>query len=484
VQIADPTAVPAGPRRMSNAKIAGASAVVAAAVFAAYWRLNTATIAVDEPIYTHAAWDYVHGRFVLNRDSPPMAKYLFGLGQLLFGRGIFGARVVAATFGIAVALFMFLLARAIVGRSARGFWIGILAAATWIALPRTFGFGVGAQKLHLDRFAMIDGVMVAFAMAALYTGWLWLQSRRWQTAVLTGVLLGLGTAVKAPVAILIPTIVVFALVRDRSKSTRVQALLLAASGAIAFLATYAPFGSKTFAAFRYMLHFQSDARSEGHITYVAGHVYHHAPIWALWWFQWVDNGPWVSCALLVGCAAALVLVHDTGVWYVFVAILATSALLASTSLALPHYAYAFLPEVLLLACIGFGALLRGNAILRSVGAVALGVICIAGAGGLWRIARTHPTDYARLPAIVTRSATPLVVVADAADGMIEHYVRGAVVLSDFPGRDVPVAALVLDPAATIRHGGKSFLADQARARGMHEVRVDFLEVWLPATSSP
>jgi 4-amino-4-deoxy-L-arabinose transferase-like glycosyltransferase len=455
----------------SRARIAALVVVLCGLAWSSLWRHAVPTVATDEPTYVKAGWQYVHGTFGLNLEHPPLAKYLFGIAQLIFGQGVPSARIAAGLCSMLTGVFIMLLARGIAG-----FWAGIVAAAMWIALPLPSGFMSGALTFRLDRFAMLDGVMLTFATAALYVGWLWLRSGRWVFAVAAGGVLGLAAAAKLPALAMLPVIVVAGLVSLRSWRALWQGIALSGTAAVAFAATYLPFGRSAPHALRYMWQFQSEHDQDGHAIYIFGHVYTHAPWWTIVGYQWVANGPVVNIALLLACLAAVVLRRDKGVAYLVAAGLVTVVGFMLSAVVLPHYVYAYEPALLTLAAVGIAELWRRR--ITAVVSVALAA-ALAVPGAIWigHLATLKPTDYAELPRLLRGSDHPVIVLMGAGSTLLHHFPAARVVYA-YPQDATPVAAVVLDPAYTVRFGDAN-LADAARRHGMRQTTAGRLRVWLP-----
>lgn len=176
------------------------------AVFQNFYKLGTAPIVADEPTYMRAAWRYVHGQVLApvpltggrpaltpdNFEHPPLAKYLFGLSQLIDGNSssLTAARAISAlaTVLAAVAVAVW------IGRAA-GRWTGLLAGALLTVLPEPAGGSIG----RFDRFAMLDPVASLFMVLSVVAAWEW--SRRtgrgaWVSAALTGAAVGCAAGSK------------------------------------------------------------------------------------------------------------------------------------------------------------------------------------------------------------------------------------------------------------------------------------------------
>ncbi|MBO0869145.1 MAG: glycosyltransferase family 39 protein [Micromonosporaceae bacterium] len=513
------------PERTTPVRAGAVAVVLAGLVWSHFWRLGVAVPPDDEWDYTFAGWQYVHGIFTRNQEHPPLAKYLFGIAQLVFGQGNPSSRLIAAGFGVLTGVFMMLLAREIAG-----FWAAIIAGALWWLLPLPYGLTAEVAQPRLDRFGMLDGVMAALAMAALYAGWRWVRSGGWRIAICTGVLVGLAAAAKVPGVATLPVIVGAGLLRlqrrtgqdeaggstpaasspgasspgARSPRARLgQGAALAGTAAATFLATYLPFGLHgAIAALRYMVHYQTQHADAGHLIYVQGHVYHHAPWWTVLAYQWVDNGPWVSIAMPLACVAAVVLRRNLAVVYVSVAGALCAMVLGLDGVVLPQYAYDWLPQELTVAAVGLVALAGAGrsgwrtpagwaaVAARSLAVVLLAILVAAGVAWQGRLAVLRPANYALLPTVV-RGPAPIVV-AFASVQAIGYYMPDATLIYIKPDRTMPartlhifdygaVAAVVMDPAETLRNPTVERILQRAAANhGMHETRVGYLRVWLPA----
>jgi hypothetical protein len=510
--------------------------VMAGLVWSHFWRLTVASPPVDESVYASTGWEYVHGVLARNQEHPPLAKYLFGAGQLVFGQGVPSARLVAAGFGVLTGVFMMLLARQVAG-----FWAGVTAGALWWLLPLPFGMVTEVLTPRLDRFAMLDGVMASLAMAALCVGWRWVSSGGWLVAVGTGALAGLATAAKLPAVAALPVILAAGLLRRHRWSNAGQAAALGATACAAFLATYVPFGYRgAVAALRYMIDFQTSHEENGHLIYVFGHVHRHAPWWTVLAYQWIGNGPLANLALLVACLAAVLLGRrNLGVWYVAVAGALGAGAIVAGGVAQPHYGYAWLPQELTLTAVGLATLAgRGRAwaaqakaaqtkaaqtkaaqtkaaqtkaaqtkaaqtkaarsraggwaalAARPLALVLAAALLVSGAAWQARLAVLAPADYALLPTVVHGTAPIVVAIASPQD--VQDYLPDATVIyinptTPLPGQilhifdDNAVAAVIFDPTYTLRNSGYERMVQQAAvSHHIHrQVQLGYLRVWLP-----
>lgn len=321
-----------------------------------FWRLGAQTIMNDEQVYVTVGWAYVHGDFGGNLEHPPLAKFLFGAAQLVLGQGVLGPRIVAALAVLGTGFLLFWLLHRTVG-----FWPALLAAALWWLTPRAIGAawadlgsGIGAR---IDRFALLEPVMVVFAVAALACAWAWTRDWRWWWPLLSGFCLGLSVTSKVTTAVLVVALLTVPVVFGRWRALLIGAPIAAVTCAATAVLVYLPLGLvKPIAT---MIAFQSAHNGGGHRTTINGVVYQHPPWWADLAFM-VNGIGWVMVVVLgTGVVAALVIRPDR---LVAVLGMATASLvLFSTVVAhvsLPHYYDVWMPFVIALAAVGYGRLAR------------------------------------------------------------------------------------------------------------------------------
>lgn len=339
--------------------------VVAVALVFAYWHVGRQRVDVDEDVYVVSGWEYVHGVFIRNLEHPPTAKYLFGLAELVLGGpGPLGPRYVAATasFGTGLVLFLWF-------RRSVGFWGALVTAALWWLTPRANGAawadpGSGVAT-RMDRTALLEPVMVFFAVAALYAGWRWVTGddrRRWLWAGAAGLLLALSVTSKVTTAVLVLAIIALPVLFRRWWDLLTGGAIAAGAFLVAFVALYAPVGFER--GFLHMLQFQTAHAANGHTIELLGREYQFAPWWANFAYFTLGTSRWVVVVLIIGLVAAFVFRPDRLVVYLTIGLVAQVALLTSTDVALAHYYYAFMPLLIALAGIGFG---RAGWPRRSVG---------------------------------------------------------------------------------------------------------------------
>ncbi|WIB59098.1 glycosyltransferase family 39 protein [Curtobacterium sp. MCLR17_007] len=484
-------------------RVAALVLVLAATAFDLFWRLGAQTIMNDEQVYVSVGWQYVHGDFTGNTEHPPLAKFLFGAAQLVFGQGVFGPRLVAATAVLATGLLLFWWLR-----RPLGFWGALLAAGLWWLTPRAIGAawpdlgsGIGAR---IDRFALLEPVMVVFAVASLACAWAWTREWRWWWPVLSGVFLGLSVSSKVTTAVLVVALITVPIVHRRWRALLIGAPLAAVASAAVVVLVYVPLG--VVAPIQRMIAFQTAHNGGGHRTTINGVVYLHAPWWAD--FAFMANGiGWVMVAVLgVGVLAALVVRPDR---LVVVLVVALAALMLFSTVvahvALPHYYDVWMPFLVALAAVGYTRLARvadprrPRAPRRSASEVRLRARrpSVSTAGVVMRVVATALALAAVVPAATLAStiaaARPagIALLGDAlrAEGMpADHrvlfvkygstwgvYFRG---YASGKPEDGKFGALAIGPDIRypVTPEVRSFLAEN-RDRLQH-VRVDYLDVWV------
>jgi len=322
-------------------------------VFSCFWHIGRQTMNVDEQLYAQAGWQYVHGIVTLNLEHPPTAKYLYGFAQVVLGEGILAPRLVAgaAVFATGIVLFAWL-------RRPLGHWGALLAAGLWWLTPRAGGPNVfdpgSGTAVRIDRSALLEPVMVFFAVVALAAGWAWITSSsrwRWAWAALAGIALALAVTSKVTAAPYVIAIVLLPILFRRWWDLLIGGVIAAAAFAVTFVVCYHPVGMVH--AIRYMLDFQSTHDAEGHSTEIAGHTYQFAPWWADFWFMGRGVTPILVVVLVVGIVAALVVRPGKLVVYLVAAAVPVMVFLATSKVALGHYYDAWMPIVIALAAVGY-----------------------------------------------------------------------------------------------------------------------------------
>ena len=377
-----------------------------AALWAATWRIGTASILYDEPAYASAGAAYLDGDFTKNLEHPPVAKYLFGLAQVLFGNGINSARVVSALASVVTALVLWRLGSKMLGSAG-----GAVAATLWVALPRSVGSSeVPAAGDRLERFAYLEPVTAMFMTVALWFGWRLSQRTAWPDVVGLGVAIGLATGSKlSGAAIAVPiSLYLFA-----TGGRRLVAPLSVAGGVsvATFCATYVPFGRAAGEALSFMIRFQGNHARAGHMVFVRGESVLDPPWYTELWYHFDADGVWLTAATLgLVCVALVDPQRRREVAYAFAAVVGIYLFLSFLPVQIRHYRYVVWPPLVLVLAAGatstFGQLPRLPRLWRVVGVVSLLVLVVTGLSSLGQLAISGPEHYAVLDKALRERGLP------------------------------------------------------------------------------
>lgn len=343
-----------------------------------FLRLGPSIIMPDEGTYALAAWRYIQGTISpairlspggstaplqigqsaaqFNSDNfqhPPLAKWLFGLAQLVAGHeSITADRTVAAiaTFLTAVVVLVW------VSRAA-GRWTGLLACALVVLLPEAVQ---GSAGLRFGRFGMLDPVAEFFVVVYLLLMWEWFRSgrrRAWLFAAASGLAIGAATASKENgfVGAVVPILIwlLAAWPEPRVLGRRLaQTAVAVVVGLVVFVATYLPF-STPFLRIRYLIDFQLIHSNDGHLIGLAGEVTWHPPWWANLWFAGQGMGAAVTVVVLALAAAACALRRDRLVVFCLAALVGPIIFHCFIAgVALSFYWTLWMPPLLVLTALG------------------------------------------------------------------------------------------------------------------------------------
>jgi dolichyl-phosphate-mannose--protein O-mannosyl transferase len=298
-------------------------AVLLWALFQNFYRLGTPNALSDEPTYVYAAWRYMEGRVGAplavtsaaspfdrtNFQHPPLAKWFFGIAQVVAGHpSVTADRVVAATATILTGAVLAIW----IGRAA-GRWTGLLAGSMAVLLPETTEDTV----LRFGRYGFLDPVAGLFVVVYLLLLWEWFTSTRrraWLFAAASGVGIGCAAASKENgfLAAVLPVLVVILAARREPRLLRQrlgQAALALVTCLGAFLLTYTPFTSPL-QRIMYLIRFQIVHSGTGQLVGFAGQVSRHPPWWATLWFAGHGLGAAVTVFVLCFAAIACALRRD------------------------------------------------------------------------------------------------------------------------------------------------------------------------------
>jgi 4-amino-4-deoxy-L-arabinose transferase-like glycosyltransferase len=453
-----------------------AGAILALTAFVGLWRLSVPSWHVDEILFAISGKAMVGGDFSRLWQHPPLAMFLYGVGQLLPGEPLIGVRLVAAGFGMATGAVTYVLGCRIAGRRC-----GLLFAAMWAALPHvTHPLGADVLVPRLDRYGLLDVVAATFMAGALLSGWRWVNEGASRSRWTTGALIGLAAAAKLSGLLALPGIAAFVLwYRGRRGLWElVQSVTLVVG---VFATCYLPFGTTAPDALGRMVSFQSEHLARGHSVTVNGVIRQSAPWWAQLDFLWKGDGPLVVVPLVAAAVLALVLIRRAAVAYVAAAVLVPFAVMAQSAVSLPHYRYVWLAPFLLLAALGFDRALAGRGRWRKLrfAAFVLGLpLVVVGVSTTWRIATLERSDYAEAAALVRDAGL------DRGRLLVHGHspvLRGELpsmprVWATAPGGPPPDVVIV-DRLFERRHPNRA-VRHIADAAGLEPVRVDRLDVWL------
>lgn len=488
---------PEGERRRAptaGAAVWGArAALVGAGALMSFWRLDVPSWNLDEIAYAFVGDRYWDGDFHLNREHPPVGKFLVGGSRLLFGPTLFASRLPAAVAMFAAGLLLWWW----LGRVGPRF-AGPIAAALWWTLPGLNSFPeTDEPSVWMMRLAVLDPLAAVLGLAALVAGWWWLGSGRLRAAAVCGALAGLAIATKLPAGLVVavPAVVgCVAVLLGRPVAGRhaVAGTLprggrlgravghglvwLGSAGAV-FVAAYLPMGERAVGTFRTGWEFQRAHGSLGHTTLVAGEATKSPPWWSFAWWEYAAVGG-AAATVLVLCTVAAVVGRPLLGGYVTAAwVLPMLLLLPVGHVALPGYLQLWRPALVAGVAVGAAAALAWawprlpRPVTVVAAAVAAVLVAVPAARAVEGIARLAPTDYAALPAVVP---------AKGKVWIIGHPASAYVYLSPdrlTTRRPAAPAAIAVDRAVARRSGDRGAPA-WARANGYRLVRTGSLDVWV------
>lgn len=458
-------------RPASLARLCALLVVVVLGAYACFWNLAAQNVTGDEYIYVTAGWQYVHGDFAANREHPPTAKYLFGLAQLLGGQGALAPRILVGllVLGVAAIIFFWLKREA-------GWWAGLASAAFWLLMPRA---NAGDR---IDRLALLEPVMMFFAVAALFAGWRWARTgKTWMLAV-SGALLGASVTSKVSTIALVPAFLLlpylFTGLRRWRPAVRANLIWLSVF-VVTAVALYLPMGMRS--AIGYMLKVQDGQNVNGHDIPIAGHIYRFAPWWGNFWFLAEGIGVAALVVIVVGVALAIWLRPDKLIAYLGAALLLLIVFYTiAARIALPHYYYAWTPLLVILAGLGYARVAQRlrRPVSVSLLAVAALVALVAAVQFTVVVAQDRPTGIARVSDELRSHGVgdgPLLAVG-MMPGVYVPY--PALNISEDPSRGPFVAVVVGDDPRFHLDPTLKRLLKNERSR-FTVITLDSLQLWVP-----
>jgi len=325
------------------------------------FRLSTPSWGLDEPTYAAAGRAYWRGDFGPNPEHPPLAKYLIGAAEWLFGPTVTAARLPAALMLLATGLVAWAwLAR--VGPRGAG---PIAALLVWtVPVLTTFPEALdrAPDTATLTRTAMLDPVAAGLALAALAVGWWWLRSGRLPAAAACGLLSLLACTAKlaAALIIVVPAVAGCLAVAGRPGTLPARLGRLAAhvgawlaAAAVAVVATYAPMGwPGALDTFRRGYAKERRHGHSGHLIVVSGRPRLHGPWWIDLAWQRASWGTALSVVAVLAVLLGLLARSGLTAYLAAAGLLPVVALTPLTGLALPHYLLLWRPVLIVAAVVG------------------------------------------------------------------------------------------------------------------------------------
>lgn len=417
-----------------------AASMVGWAWFLVFRHIGDAAPLSDEFTYFDAGWRYITWDDdsqhplpeALNFVHPPLAKLLFGLGQLLSGEpSLAAARAVSGVCTLLTAVVLGTFIGALSNR-----WAGLFAAGLLVVIPMQ----VEPQITSFHRAAMVDNVAQLFVMLSVVLAYWWFTTdvdRAPWLAVATGTAIGMATAAKengflAVVGCWAVGFVLVALRRQAVAARVVQSVLAAGASLVTFVACYLPFGT-TAQRIETSIRFQWHHSSAGHLVDVAGHIAPHQPWWSNFWFAAHSMGTVVTTAIVLLVAAAVLLGRNRVVGWLLSA-MAGPVIFHSfvAGVTLPFYWVMWMPPVLGLAAIGaYDLYLLASQLLsrRTSGRRGRPRVAVMGAVSLMVLAPFAPAAYHHT--VTVARLTPEAVIP-LASLRIEHRLHGTILFDGVP----------------------------------------------------
>lgn len=369
--IAPPVASADGRRRWSPPWLPEAVAGVLLllwGLFQNFWHLSAANAHPDESVYSRAGWQYLHGTYGLNAEHPLTAKFIFGFAQLVMGQGTAATRFCAASAGMITGAVLWWWIRTEVGRVA-----GLLTAGIWLLLPSVVSVFWGPR---MDRYGLLEPLMMMFAVLAMATGWRWFRTGGWWPMGISAAAMALAATSKVSIAVIAPVLVLAPLIVRRDRRSWVQIGSYVGIGAVVALSTYLPAGNPI-TALRTMIAIQAKQNAAGHRVELAGRIVAHSPWWANLYWLWTGVGALAVCCLLVGLLGLLRRPPGVALYIGATLVILLLFYCLVTNVALGHYYYAILPALAALAGIGLTAPWRPTALGQAARSVLIGSRVIA-----------------------------------------------------------------------------------------------------------
>lgn len=373
------------------------STVWAVAVASMYWRISSLPALTDEIVYVEAGYDYVTGRNPgANPEHVPLAKLLYGVGQVMIGHeSMTAARVVAATCTVLTAICI----AAILTRHVAA-PIGHACGLAFLLLPT----GVWPQDTTFGRTAMLEPVATLFIVLSLWAVLAWSQEevtsrKSWLMTVGVGVTAGLATSSKELAAI--PAAGAILAVIATNRGWRVGRILqMAAATVVGFLTlliTFVPLGGDPLDRLHGVYERQIANSNAAHQVGFAGRVSDHPPWWTNLWFMADSQGVLVTAAMVVLVIVAATELRQaiTLQWCCAIAAIVLVQCFY-VKLMLPFYWELWRPVIIMVCGVGLAKVLSWAALQRwqrgrtVIAALAAFVLTVPTLGALYRNFAVEP----------------------------------------------------------------------------------------------
>lgn len=173
--------------------------------FSLFYRLGAAPVYIlDEAKNAQCAREmWYSGQWIvptfngeLRTDKPPLHYWFMSLSFSWFGQGAWQARFFSAIFGVATVAVTWFFVQRFISRTLAFFAALSLALSTHV--------------LFEFRLAVPDPYLIFFSTAGLFSGFAFLEEKKWGWLLLSAVALALATLAKGPVALGLPGICLLA----------------------------------------------------------------------------------------------------------------------------------------------------------------------------------------------------------------------------------------------------------------------------------
>ncbi len=265
--------------------------------FLSVYKLDYKSLYVDEIVYINAGIEYYKKHdYSLNREVPPVGKYIAGLFALPDERNVFFMRLPFALMLPLATYFVYLIVNKFYDKK-----LSLFAALL---------FGVMPFATLDTRMVMLEPPIILFWLIFHYWFLDWLFNKKPRSLVLAGIFLGISLGTKIPSLILIPFIFLILLITRNLKLKNLLTISIPAIGTyfLIFLPVIIKEGANG-----YLNHVRAmyddyfverDQKGKAHI--VDGIVYQKSPAWYYLHFIKERYNPLLLASTLISPIAPLV----------------------------------------------------------------------------------------------------------------------------------------------------------------------------------